>query len=198
MRKIHRVKDRAQHGKYWDPIFFQRRGTADYPLAEQCQSIFGSRTDDNENGRNDNKEDGGNTSKDYVVKDEKVIEGKRKTDNSTARVGTTNSSANPPIKSQRYQGQEIDVLFNDPLSHMFLGDWDASITTWEAKVVRRFFSCAEDEALVKADNTAWAWLDDREYSTGHRRRYQRSMNATDLCSALRQNVVLPFVLDVIY
>jgi hypothetical protein len=85
--------------------------------------------------------------------------------------------------------QETNALFNDELSHDFLDDWDGSISTWEARVVRRFFSSEESEESLRTNTTTWAWLDDREYCTSQGRKYPNRMSATDLCSALTQKVL---------
>lgn len=191
MRRSHRANERAQHGKHWDPIFFQRRCLDQVPLVEECREIFVNGVDQNESGQNDHEDNSGNNDENYV----EDTDGEMEVFNAAVTIDGLHSSANTTAEFERYQGQEINDLFDDELSHMFLHDWDESISTWEAKVVRRFFSREDDETLLKADNTAWAWLDDRGYSTGHGRTYQSRMGAKDLCSALRREVFLALSLN---
>jgi hypothetical protein len=190
MRKSCRLNQRTQHGKLWHPIFFQRRDSGDYPLVEQCRRIFIDGLEGNENNQDDSQQSGGHSNEEYKEEGKNATEDGTIVDNAMMPVGATASNTNTGIKLQPYQGQDIKALFDDIFSHMFPGDWDGSISSWEAKVLRRFFSREEGKALVKADGRAWAWLDDREYGTGNRRKHERRMGATDVCSALRLKVCL--------
>jgi hypothetical protein len=164
---------------------------------EECREIFVDRVNDHESGQHEHKLNSGNESEDYHEDTRggpKLYNGAMHDASITAM--DPGNSTNKTAKLEQYQGQEINTLFDDKLSHMFLQDWDGSISTWEAKVVRRFFSGEHDKASRKADRTAWAWLHDRECSTGHRRTYQSKMGAKDLCSALRRQVLPAFTLDI--
>ena len=195
-RKSYRLHGRSQHGKYWYPIFFERRFSGDDPLVEQCRRIFVGEVEGNENSRNDNPQGGGHSDEIYG-EEEKTTEDNIITDDAMTTAGVTISNTNTATSLQRYQGKEIKLLFDKQLSHMFLSDWDGSITSWEAKVVRNFFSREDNNnAFVKADDAAWAWLDDREYCTGNRRNHVSRMGAIDLCAALRQEVIPTIALNV--
>lgn len=143
-----RSKDskRSGHGKYWNPIFFQRRSLDQKAISQQYSDIFSSH-------------------------------------NGTDSESTTETE---PKSSQK---QAVDEPFSEELIDMFLQDWDVSIPSWEAKVVRRFFAYENDEASTQHDSQAWAWLDDREYSTGLPGEYPSRMSDIELRAALNQPVL---------
>jgi hypothetical protein len=74
-------------------------------------------------------------------------------------------------------------LDQQDLLDTFLGDHEGSIPSWEARIVRYFFSEYEEPGCAPK---SWAWLDDREYSSGRSRPLPRALDLQDLSKALKQ------------
>lgn len=70
----------------------------------------------------------------------------------------------------------------------FLEDFEASIPSWEANIVRRFFQAESQHGSVPNSSKTWAWLDDREHSSGHDRAHPEALNARSLRELLSQKV----------
>jgi hypothetical protein len=68
-----------------------------------------------------------------------------------------------------------------------LGDLEGATPSFEAKVVRHFFN--QHKSLPQGSETsAWAWMDDREYSTGRSRAGPEALSSTKLREALNKEV----------
>ena len=189
-RKKARDGKRLRHGKYWDSNFFQYRSTADGPLSDQCDRIFGSpdyafQGHKYEDGVGEEHAD-----------DEHITEGEDPVPGDDERKGvlapTTDNVANcntAMIDPDSPGKQDVNSLISEELTHLFLEDWEGSTPSWEAKVVRRFFSREDDESSTEQDSKAWAWLDDREYSTGRSGEYGTRLSAIELHATLNQPVL---------
>ncbi|KAH7401888.1 hypothetical protein DE146DRAFT_444682 [Phaeosphaeria sp. MPI-PUGE-AT-0046c] len=66
----------------------------------------------------------------------------------------------------------------------FLCDDEDAIPSWEARTVRRFFEGENQQGSTKGASATWAWLDDREYVSGHSRPSPRALDVSSLRAAL--------------
>lgn len=92
VRRSCRDNERAQHGKYWDPIFLQRRCTGDVTLVE-FRRFIDNEADNIKERKNDNKTCGGINVEGYVEEREKLIKDGTNIRNAEAEVGGPNNSA---------------------------------------------------------------------------------------------------------
>jgi hypothetical protein len=75
-----------------------------------------------------------------------------------------------------------DTLNEQDLLDEFLGDYEDSIPSWEAKTVRSLFSEYNNQGTVPK---SWAWLDERECLSGDRRPWPRVLSLENLREALK-------------
>lgn len=70
----------------------------------------------------------------------------------------------------------------------FLGDYEGSIPSWDAKVVRRFLLEHSSRLSDPQQSRSWAWLDEREYASGSSRDHPDGLDADQLRMALMYEV----------
>ena len=167
LRRAHNTAVRSR-SKQWNPLFFGPRKCSDSPMYQRYRKIFDepdvASADDH--GR-------------------EVVQGKNKPE---AEDETTDNN-DVALETKSKQDQNFEELFDEIMMDKFLQDFKGStIPSWEAKVVRKFFSHAHDDAKKMADSGAWAWVDDREYLTGRSRGYRRSLDAKGLFEILKGKV----------
>lgn len=84
-------------------------------------------------------------------------------------------------------------ITNDPfddqvLLETFLEDFEGSIPSWEAKVIRRFLAEHSNRSSGPQQLESWAWMDDREHTSGRSRAYPQGLDANKLRVALIEKV----------
>lgn len=161
-------RDVYVRSKQWNPLFSKPRGCADYPMYQWHRELFNSQclaeTDD---PHTDEAANGENKVEDEAASDDDVVPA-----------------------SEYEQDHGLETLFDENMMAIFLGDFEGMIPSWEAKIVRKFFSRGSNKVMTMADEIAWAWVDDREYSTGRSRGYRRSLSAKELFEVLKEKVNL--------
>jgi transposase len=87
-------------------------------------------------------------------------------------------------------------MSDEDLIPMLLGSFEEH-TSWETKILTKFLSMEDDEAVAQ-DTEAWAWVDDRGIPYGRTRDYRCSFNAENLCEVLKQLVGSRYSVQTLY
>jgi hypothetical protein len=83
--------------------------------------------------------------------------------------------------------EPIDTVTDEDLLDLLVEELEGSIPSWEAKAVRAMFSREANQNGTIPEAESWAWLDDREFSSGCNR-VSRVLDCAGLRQALRHEV----------
>jgi len=96
------------------------------------------------------------------------------------------------VESREQQEQHVYDLSHERTIQTLLQGRVGSVRSWEAKIIRDFFSGGNNAASTSCDSMAWGWL---KYNGLTDRAMDKPIrtNAADLCPTLSNLVILVFV-----
>ena len=176
--------------KHWDPVFLARRPYRDRTLPEIGVDLYSDGDTDEAEAEETYSETVSVSAKyNTLGVQSEDDEGERRVDccNKTEHILLENGVPMRSADVEKKHDAE-DMFEASGVPSMFLNDPADGIPSWEAKVIRTFFSPGGEEDSSACNSTAWAWIDDREYATGLRRDHKNGMSAYELCTILKQKV----------
>lgn len=94
----------------------------------------------------------------------------------------------PKREPEGFENQIIEAFPRDTIVPRFLNEFCESTNCWAFKVLTQFFTLRNDRVINLQDDRAWAWLDDRELSSGLRREHGDRLDYKGLYDQLKEKV----------